>query len=193
MVRTSNDGKRWRIGVIDGPNMSFIGREKGARHHNLQSWDELRDLVAATGDRLGVEILHTVSNYEGRILEWIHAEGPGLDGLLVNPGGLTTYGEGLRHALEENGTPYVEVHLFNPVQYYASVSPHIRLESRLTSSAQGVVAGFGEHGYVAALVGLVSYLDGFSEADPVEETEGADAAGHTEGAGHAEPAEGAGR
>lgn len=161
MVRTSDERRRWRIGVIDGPNMSFVGREKTPRDHHLTSWDQLRDLVATTGEQLGVEIVHTVSNYEGRILEWIHSEGPQLDGLLVNPGGLTTYGEGLRHALEENGKPYIEVHLFNPVRHFATVSPHIRLESRLTSSAQGMVAGFGEHSYVAALVGLVGYLDGF--------------------------------
>lgn len=161
-MERDEEAKRWRIGVIDGPNMSFVGREKTMRHHNLASWEQLRDLVASTGDRLGIEVLHTVSNYEGKILEWIHAEGPQLDGLVVNPGGLTTYSEGLRHALEENGKPYIEVHLFNPVTHFAAVSPHIRLESRLTSSAQGMVAGFGEHSYVAALVGLVGFLDGFA-------------------------------
>lgn len=155
----------WRIGVLDGPNLSNIGNEAGIRHHTLASWDELHQLVTRTGEALGVQTEHFVNNYEGQILEWIHRRGPELDGLLVNPGGLVTYGEGLRHALEECGKPFVEVHLFNTVQQFARVSPHIRLESRLTSSATGLVSGFGQHGYTAALVALTSYLDEFAAPD----------------------------
>lgn len=158
-MRLEGTEKVWNIGVIDGPNLSNLGKEAGPRDHGLGSWDELQSLVAKVGDSLGVGVKHFVNNYEGQILEWIHREGPHLDGIIVNPGGLTSYGEGLRHALEESGKPYVEVHFFNTVKHFARVSPHIRLESRLTSSALGLVSGFGEHTYTAALVALVNHLD----------------------------------
>lgn len=158
-MRTEGASKTWKIGVIDGPNLSNIGKEAGSRDHQLGSWDELHSLVMKTGDSLGIDVQHFANNYEGQILEWIHLEGPHLDGIIVNPGGLTSYGEGLRHALEESTKPYVEVHFFNTVKHFARVSPHIRLESRVTSSALGLVSGFGEHSYTAALVALVNYLD----------------------------------
>lgn len=176
---------RWRIGVLDGPNLSNIGNEAGVRHHTLSSWDELHQLVTRTGEALDVEIVHFVNNYEGQILEWIHREGPGLDGILVNPGGLVTYGEGLRHALEESGKPFVEVHFFNTVQQFARVSPHIRLESRLTSSATGLVSGFGQHSYTAALVALTNYLDEFGTPRSAGDADAEEQAMlHATGGGH---------
>lgn len=177
----------WRIGVLDGPNLSNIGNEAGIRHHTLGSWDELHELVTRTGQALGVQTEHFVNNYEGQILEWIHRRGPELDGLLVNPGGLVSYGEGLRHALEECGKPYVEVHLFNTVREFARVSPHIRLESRLTSSATGLVSGFGQHSYTAALVALTGYLDEFAAPGPASgPASGTDAEAHAESDADAE-------
>lgn len=162
ILRADRADRAWAIGVIDGPNLSNIGNEAGRRDHSLDSWADLQALVASTSELVGVKVNHFVSNYEGRILEWIHREAPTLDGIIVNPGGLTSYGEGLRHALEESTKPYVEVHFFNTVKHFAHVSPHIRLESRITSSALGVVSGFGEHSYTAALVALVNHLDEFA-------------------------------
>lgn len=162
LLRADGASKAWNIGVLDGPNLSNIGNEAGRREHNLGSWDELQALVGRTSENLGVKAHHFVSNYEGQILEWIHREAPGLDGIIINPGGLTAYSEGLRHALEESTKPYVEVHFFNTVKHFAEVSPHIRLESRITSSALGLVSGFGEHSYTAAIVALVNHLDEFA-------------------------------
>lgn len=150
---------RWKIAVLDGPNIANIGGESGHRDHTLDSWDELNSLVVRVGESLGVDITHFATNYEGKLLEWLHSNSRDIDGILVNPGSLTSYSEGLRHALEETGTPFVEVHFFNTVQHFSRVSPHIRLESKITASATGVVSGFGQHSYTAALVALVSWLD----------------------------------
>lgn len=147
-----------RIAVLDGPNIANIGSEPGHRDHTLKDWEELQSLVEKVGDTLGVEIVHFATNYEGKLLEWLHANSQDVDGIIVNPGSLTSYSEGLRHALEETRKPFVEVHFFNTVKHFARVSPHIRLESRVTASATGVVTGFGQHSYTAALFGLASWL-----------------------------------
>ncbi|GAA3534562.1 type II 3-dehydroquinate dehydratase [Zobellella aerophila] len=160
-LRLSDSQKKWRIGIIDGPNIGNISQAQGGRDHHLSSWQALCDMTQQIGQGLGVEVVNFTSNYEGKILEWLHSNAQNFDALIVNPGGLTTYSEGLRHALEETRKPFVEVHFFNTVKHFAKVSPHIRLESRLTASATGLVSGFGEHSYTAALVAMANYLDDF--------------------------------
>lgn len=158
-LENTTDTRKWTIAVLDGPNIVNVGTERGHRDHTLDSWDELDQLVNKVGDLLGVKITHFASNYEGHLLEWLHAHAAEVDGIVVNPGSLTSYSEGLRHALEETRKPFVEVHFFNTVQHFSRVSPHIRLESKITASATGLVSGFGQHSYTAALVGLVDLLD----------------------------------
>lgn len=157
--KDNTDAREWTIAVLDGPNIANIGAERGHRDHTLGSWEELAQMVTKVGDLLGVKITHFASNYEGRLLEWLHANAEDVDGIIVNPGSLTSYSEGLRHALEETRKPVVEVHFFNTVKHFSRVSPHIRLESKITASATGVVSGFGQHSYTAALIGLVDLLD----------------------------------
>lgn len=158
-LQESERAQTWTIAVLDGPNIANLGSESGLQDHSLKSWDELHQLVHRVGDLLSVKILHFASNYEGKLLEWLHENSGDVDGIVVNPGSLTSYSEGLRHALEETRKPYVEVHFFNTVKHFARVSPHIRLESKITASATGVVSGFGQHSYTAAIVGLVDLLD----------------------------------
>lgn len=150
---------RWRIGVIDGPNMVNLGRRDKGTYGEIDSYESLRQLTQRTGDELDVEVTNLVTNHEGDILDWIHTRTAELDGWVVNPAGLTTYGEATRHALEESRKPYVEVHFANTVKHFAKVSPHVRLESRFTSTAVGLCMGMRQYSYVAALVSLVMALD----------------------------------
>lgn len=164
-IDRSTNTREWNIAVLDGPNIANIGHEQGHRDHTLDSWDQLDSLVNKVGGILGVKITHFASNYEGKLLEWLHTNAGGMDGIVVNPGSLTSYSEGLRHALEETRKLFVEVHFFNTVKHFSRVSPHIRLESKITASATGVVSGFGQHSYTAALIGLVDLLDERAESD----------------------------
>lgn len=51
---------------------------------------DLEQRVARLGDALNVEMAETfVSNHEGEIRDWIQTQTDELDGLLVNPAGLT--------------------------------------------------------------------------------------------------------
>ncbi len=84
-----------------------------------------------------------------------------VDGILVNPGGLTHTSVALRDALLAVGVPTVEVHLSNI---------HAREEFRRTSLiadvVTGQVAGLGAVGVVRALDALLDLLDGARLPDP---------------------------
>lgn len=150
---TFRSTRPWRVGVINGSNMSNLVNRDPARFGPRQTIAELEAWVAAWGQRLGVTVTSMHSNFDGEILEWIHrhAGGGDLDGILINPAGLTTYGEHVRHALEESRVPYVEVHFAN-----LAVTGH---RSVFTRSAVGMCSGFRRHSYVAALVALISVLE----------------------------------
>lgn len=142
---------RHRIAVIDGPNMSNLGKRDTRVYGDIPSLDELRDRVQRLADRLDVSVEFFTSNYEGAILEYIHEVADRVDGVIINPAGLTEVGEATRHALEDTHLPVVECHFANIV--------HRNLPSRFTRTATSLAMGFRQYSYDAALVGLVQALD----------------------------------
>lgn len=150
--------RRWTIDLIDGPNMRHLGRRDRRLFGSIASLEELQRKVVGFGEALGVQVRVFASDYEGELLEAVHASAASSDGYLVDPGGLATVSEGLRHALQETRRPVVEVCFYNP---------HARAESSiLTRSAIGCVTGFREYGYLAGLLGLVLSLDDTSFLHP---------------------------
>lgn len=150
--------KTWTIGIIDGPNMSQLGKRDPSKYGSI-TWDELDAKNRSWGERLGVQIISLVANEDGEIIDWIHEHTDEVDGWMVNPAGLQTYAEGMRQAFEMSGKPYAETHFANTVRHFAQSSPHIRLESGLTSQAQSLVMGLRHQSYLSSLVGLTLYLD----------------------------------
>lgn len=156
--------RTWTIGIIDGPNMSQLGRRDPGKYGSI-TWDELDAQNREWAAQLGVEIISLVSNHDGEIIDWIHAHTDEVDGWMVNPAGLQAYAEGMRQAFEMSGKPYAETHFANTVRHFAHSSPHIRLESGLTSQAQSLVMGLRHQSYLASLVGLTLHLDEVSLTD----------------------------
>lgn len=139
--------------------MPNLGARDEAIYGPIRSIEDLHRTVAEFADVLGVSVSAMSSNYEGEILEFIHHSAAEMDGYLINPAGLTTYGEATRHALADTRRPYVEVHFANLSRHLEAVSGATRLESRFTKSAVGLVMGLRHHGYLAALLGLTLALD----------------------------------
>ncbi len=131
---------RWQIVVLSGPNVSSSIKAVGDFDARLDGW----------ADDLGVQIGQFGSNHEGRLLEHIHATSATTNGYLVNPGGLTTIGESLRHALRDAKRPHVEVHFDNAKLCQNSI---------FSASVTTISSGLGIHSYLAALVALVLSLD----------------------------------
>jgi 3-dehydroquinate dehydratase-2 len=152
--------RRWRIAVIDGPNMPNLGARDEKIYGPIRSLADLQALVRKAAESIGVKVVQMASNHEGEILDFIHRTARDADGYVINPAGLTTYGEATRHALEDTRKPVMEVHFSNTARHFAQVvPPYLLQQSRFTYSATGLVMGLRQYSYVAALVGLTLALD----------------------------------
>jgi 3-dehydroquinate dehydratase II len=145
--------RAWRIAVINGTNMSNLVNRDPARFGPPMSIDELDRWTVETGRKLGLAVTTMHSNHDGVIIEWLHehAYGPHLDGILINPAGLTNYAEHVRHCLEECRLPYIEMHFANIAQ-----TGH---NSVFTRTATGLIQGFRKHTYAASLLAMANILD----------------------------------
>ena len=142
----------WRIGMINGPNMPNLEKRERLRFGSTGSIGDLEARVRALAEALGAELATTcVSNHEGEILDWIQTQTDDLDGLLVNPAGLTWGGLATCHALYDTGLPVIEIHFAKPNWH--------GLSSVFTDWVVGTCQGLRKHSYPAALVALVSMLD----------------------------------
>lgn len=158
--------RRWNIGVIDGPNMPNLGNRSQKIYGPIRSLDDLQTLVRDTAEALGITVTQFASNHEGEILEFIHRTARDVHGYVINPAGLTTYGEATRHALEDTAKPVVEVHFANITRHFAEVTPQFQQQtSRFTYTATGLVMGLRQYSYLGALLGLTLALDDSSFLD----------------------------
>ena len=145
--------RRWRIALINGPNMSNLVNRDPARFGPPQTIGQLEGWVTEIGAQLGLDVTSMHSNKDGEIIDWVqgHCYGKEVDGIVINPAGLTTYGDHVRHCLEETHLPCIEVHFAN-----ISVTGH---QSVFTRTATGICHGFRKHSFSAALVAIAGVLD----------------------------------
>ena len=159
-MRLRPDGAReWRIAVIDGPNMPNLGARDQAIYGPIRSLADLQQFVRDVARSLEVSVEQFASNHEGEILDFIHRTAPDVDGYVINPAGLTTYGEATRHALADTTRPVVEVHFANLSRHLSAVAPDVPARSRFTHTATGLVMGMRQYSYAGALLALVLALD----------------------------------
>ena len=141
-----------KILVLQGPNINMLGRRK-AGHYGSVTLEEIHRRLTERAGELGCELVCYQSNHEGDLVEKIHAERDGVQGILVNPAGLTGVGYSLRDAIEDSELPAVEVHLSN-----IHAREEFRRHSCIAPVAIGQIAGFKWRGYIAALEMLVAEL-----------------------------------
>ena len=142
---------RWKIEVLAGPNMAHLGQRDPRLFGAIPSLDALRELILRFAASIGVDANVFVSDYEGELLERVHASASVADGFIVDPGGLMTVSEAWRHALQETHKPVVEVCFYNAIANQEV--------SVFTPTVIGRAMGLRQYSYVAALLGLVLSLD----------------------------------
>lgn len=143
--------RRLRLALIDGPNMPNLGFRDRRIYGQIESIGDLHAAISGFAAGLGVEMSTIASNYEGKILDFIHEQQQRVDGFLINPAGLTKFGEPTRYALAESAIPTVEVHFAN----IASLG----IPSLFTPTVTATVTGLRHHGYIAAVLALTMSLD----------------------------------
>lgn len=135
--------------ILNGPNLNLLGR----REPEVYGSATLQDLERRChnwAEALGASVVCRQSNYEGQLIDWLHAaEAEGASGVIINPGGLTHTSVALRDAIAGIPLPVIEVHISN---VYARET--FRHHSYISAVCQGSVAGLGFLGYYAALYAL---------------------------------------
>jgi 3-dehydroquinate dehydratase-2 len=143
--------KSRRFLVVHGPNLNLLG----TREPDVYGRTTLAEIDAALERQAkeqgcGVDCFQ--SNHEGELIDRIQEAMGAVDGILINPGGLTHTSVSLRDALAATGLPVVEVHLSN-----VFAREEFRQRSYISGIALGVISGLGARGYGAGLDALIAH------------------------------------
>ena len=133
--------------VINGPNLNFLGiREPGI--YGNESYDALEKMIKDKASELGVNVELFQSNHEGEIIDRLQkAYTDKVDGIIINPGGLTHTSVSLHDAISSIAPiPVIEVHISN-----VSAREGFRHVSLTAPACRGQIAGLGLKGYIYAL------------------------------------------
>jgi 3-dehydroquinate dehydratase-2 len=132
--------------VLNGPNLTLLGTRE-PQIYGAETLADVERMLIDEGQRLGVAVQCFQSNHEGQLIDRIHAARlDGTRGIIINPGGLTHTSVALRDALAGVALPVVEVHISN-----VHKREEFRHHSYISGIAEGVIAGLGTRGYLAAL------------------------------------------
>jgi len=145
-------GPHLSVLVIHGPNLTTLGWREPETYGRV-TLPQINTQLVELGDELGVLVTSFQSNHEGRIIDMIEGARGNVDGIVINPGGLTHTSVALRDALTGSAIVFVEVHISN-----TAGRASFRRRSLVSEKAAGVVHGFGAPGYLLALRGLVHKL-----------------------------------
>jgi 3-dehydroquinate dehydratase-2 len=141
-----------KILVLNGPNLNLLGTRE-PQTYGSTTLAQVESGLQQLASTLGVELGCLQSNHEGVLIDRIHAARGTVDGIVINPGGLTHTSVVLRDALAGVAIPFVEVHISN-VHKRESFRHH----SYLSDIAAAVIVGAGVNGYSLALRHLVETL-----------------------------------
>ena len=146
---------RWRILLLDGPNMSNLG--PGGRdprtYGPVTSLQALQHATQAFAAGMGCELRAFQSNFEGALVGWIYETAATTDAYVINPAASTRRGVPIMQAFRDAGRPCIEMH-------FANVAALGWLQgAAISKQMSGVVMGMRHYSYIATIFGLVCALD----------------------------------
>lgn len=142
-----------KILLLNGPNLNLLGSREPAVYGTLTLEEIVNELTQLAVERQ-IELVHLQSNHEGELIDCIHrAKADDINGIIINPGGLTHSSVSLRDAISGVGLPTIEVHLSN-----IHAREDFRHKSYIAGVALGQISGFGPKGYGLALEALSYHL-----------------------------------
>ncbi len=140
------------IAVFNGPNLNMLGLREPALY-GTATLDDVEQLCAETGDRLGLAIDFRQTNGEGELVSWVQECRGRAAGIVLNPAGYTTTSVALMDALLATDLPAIEVHITNIHRREA-----FRAHSYVSRAAVGVICGLGIQGYALALEAMATLI-----------------------------------
>lgn len=141
------------IYVLNGPNLNLLGKRQ-PEIYGRETLDDVERLCReAAGANHSIKLLQ--SNWEGQIVDWIHEAREAACGIVINPAALTHTSVAVLDALNAFEGPVIEVHISQVHKREA-----FRHHSYVSMRADGVIAGLGLEGYVAAVRRIVQLTKG---------------------------------
>jgi 3-dehydroquinate dehydratase II len=127
--------------LLSGPNLDLLGTRNPEIYGTTTLKEHVERFTSLAGEA-GFSVRHVQSNFEGDLIEAVHAARDGAVAIVINAGALTHSSWALADALDTFNGIKVEVHLSNP----AAREPFRHL-STLAGSVSGSIAGFGATSY----------------------------------------------
>lgn len=126
--------------ILNGPNLNMLGK----REPEIYGSETFEDILAELRETFShIKISYFQSNHEGAIVDRLQQTlAEDIDGLVANMGAFTHYSYAIFDALRLLKIPKVEVHLSH---IFARES--FRHTSVISPACDGMVSGFGKHGY----------------------------------------------
>jgi 3-dehydroquinate dehydratase-2 len=131
--------------LLSGPNLDQLGT-RSPEIYGSQTLAQHVARFSTQAEAAGYSVRHLQSNFEGDLIEAVHAASGTAVAIVVNAGALTHTSWALGDALASFTGVKVEVHLSNP----AAREP-FRHVSTLAAVVDGTIAGFGANSYDLAL------------------------------------------
>src|SRR6185437_13957535 len=121
---------------------------------------DIEEMCLEAAAALDLAVDFRQSNHEGQLIDWIQEAREAAAGIIINPGGYTHSSLAIHDALRAAELPVIEVHLSNihrrePFRHLSYVS----------GVAEGVICGFGGHGYLLALDAMARLLEARARRD----------------------------
>ena len=133
------------IFVLNGPNLNLLG-EREPHIYGHTTLAEIKELCIARAATHGLGVEFRQTNFEGVLIESIHAARKEAVGIIINPAGLTFTSIPLLDALKAFDGPKIEYHISNVHQREA-----IYHNSLVSKTATAVMCGLGPAGYGTAV------------------------------------------
>ena len=135
-----------KILVINGPNLNMLGIRQ-PEIYGKTTYEDLKAMISAEAERLGVQVSFFQSNHEGALVDAIQqAYLDKVDGIIINPAAYTHTSVALLDAVKAVGIPTVEVHISDP-----DSREEFRHVSYVRQACIATVKGRGLEGYLEAL------------------------------------------
>lgn len=138
---------------MNGPNLNLLG----AREPEVYGFKTLANIALECEEyagELGMTVDFRQTNHEGEMISILHEARTACDGIIINPAAYGHTSIALHDALKMLDIPAVEVHISNIFKRES-----FRHTSYVSPVVQGVISGFGSHGYILALDALRTILD----------------------------------
>ncbi len=142
-----------KIIIVNGPNLNLLG-EREKNQYGSFTLKDIEKNCKEFGEKNNLDINLYQSNIEGEIVEKIQNSRKNQNGLIINAGGYTHTSVAIHDALKIIKIPIIELHISNIYN-----REDFRHKSLISKIANGVICGFGAHGYIMALEAMKKFLD----------------------------------